>query len=357
MSKVDRKGKKTEKAFRFQCDKGLLTYKTHINKEKYIAWFAKKIKQEPIFIRIGHETGEDETYNHSHVVFQTAKRIDTTSERFFDYKKIHPHIKKLPGKKAINDAKKYIAKEDPENEDLLEEENIADAIWRKTDIKDALRAFCKKPSDAGGIITMYNMKADNIEITDEDIPSEPWHEEFMTNTAERPNRRQKRQVTWYYDKKGGAGKTMLARYLKITEPNKWFVAKDMGTSKDAATVISNALSSGWTSHGIIIDFPRSAENHKRIYSYIEEIKDGFVTTQKYQGATCVFNIPHLIVFANWLPKFYMLSRDRWNVRTLKRVDGEVISEKYVPTERDFKNPSTEADIDFVPEENDDEYNF
>lgn len=340
---------KPKKGFRFQACKGLLTYKTHLNKEDYIKWFAIKTKQTPSFIRVAHETGEDETYNHSHVVFQTPKNIDTVSERFFDYEGIHPHIKKLASKKALKDAKGYIAKEDPENADLLEEESVVEAIWKQNSLQDALKMYCKKPADANGIIALYNMRADNIEVNDEDIPSEPWHKEFIESTKDRPNKKQRRQVTWYYDKKGGAGKTMLARYLKITEPNKWFVAKDMGTSKDAATVISNALASGWTSHGMIIDFPRSAENHKRIYSYIEEIKDGFVTTQKYQGTTCVFNVPHLIIFANWLPKFYMLSRDRWNVLTLKRVGDEVYATPYVPSKKELENPrnedSDEADSD------------
>ncbi|AXH77952.1 MAG: Rep catalytic domain protein [Cressdnaviricota sp.] len=343
-----------KKKFRLQITSGLLTYKTFINKKKYIKWFIEKTGQEPIFLRLAHETGshddEEEEYEHTHVVFNVKKTIETTKPRYFDYNDIHPNIKPLKGKKPLNDAKKYIGKEDPENADLFEEENIVKAIWKKDNVQDALTSFVKKPNDAMGIVTLFNMKASNVELHDEDVPNLDWHIELLNEVKEKPNRLQRRKVVWYCDIEGGCEKTKLARYLLITEPQNWFVAKDMGTSKDAATVIKNALNSGWTGHGMIIDLPRQAANHKRMYSYIEEIKDGMVTTQKYSGQTCIFNIPHLIVFANWKPLFYMLSKDRWDVRILKRRKNIISVKNYETTSKDFVVEKIEEDSDLSDDE-------
>lgn len=313
-------------SFRFQNTKALLTYKTHLNKENYIKWFTELVKDEPKFIRLAHEFGsheeEQEKYEHTHVVFKLSKKFESANARIFDYEDIHPHIKLLKNEKAFNDAIQYITKEDDANKDLIVEKEfnhcITEGVWNEPSIHDALLKYVKKPGDVLGILALFNIKKKTIEIDDEDIPELTWQREIMKEFEGRAVGGRRRKVTWIYDKVGNAGKTKLARYLMLTEPNKWFMCKDLGTSRDGATVITNALDSGWTGHGMILDLPRQAENHSRMYSYIEEIKDGVVTAQKYQGSTRVFNIPHLIVFSNWMPMLNKLSRDRWDIRELKK---------------------------------------
>ena len=126
-----------------------------------------------------------------------------------------------------------------------------------------------------------------------------------------------RKVFWYYDEIGGTGKSVLADYLAITEPHKWFTAGAFGNSKDASQIIINAISSGWNGHGIIIDLPRQAESNVGFYQVIEDLKTveslpKSTPKVKYLGA-----IPHVIVFANWKPNFSKLSRDRWVLRQIK----------------------------------------
>ncbi|QMW68669.1 replication-associated protein [Crucivirus-124] len=340
-----------QKGFRFQNTAALLTYSTHINKKEYIEWFKTLSKQTPTFIRLAHETGsnenKEEKYEHTHVVFKVSKRIDTINQRFFDYNNIHPHIKILKGNKAIDDAKQYIAKEDPENKDLLIEPSIVHGIWAETSIQDALSKFVQKPSDAMGIVSIYNYKKNEVFIDEEDEPNFTWHKEIMEEFKERARYARKRHVTWIYETVGLCQKTDLTRYLMLTQPNAWFSCKDLGNAKDAATIIANAIAGGWTGHGCIIDLPRSASNHKRIYNYIEEIKDGMVTSQKYSGRTFVFNKPHVLVLANWAPKLFMdgkptLSFDKWSIRQLtkKTIDGklDVFQEKIdIFTDKRFLN--------------------
>lgn len=341
----------TEKKFRFQNSRALLTYKTHLVKEDYIKWFEEKVNQTPKFIRLCHEFGEnkgtEEAYEHTHVVFKLQSTFQTTNERFFDYNNLHPNIKFLSTEKAFGDAKKYIAKEDPANVDLLTPDvSIAEKVWKKDNIQDALK-MCTTASEAMGIIALFNAKKNTVEIEDEDLPKQDWQKEFLTERKEKPNAQQKRQITWYCDKAGNTGKTQLARYLMITESEKWLICKDMGTSRDSSTVITNALASGWTGHGIILDLPRQAQNHNRMYQYIEEIKDGFITSQKYNGKTSVFNKPHFIVFANWMPKCWNLSRDRWDIRLMKKNKKGVVSiEKYTPSEEELTPPNENNNLLF-----------
>ena len=138
-----------------------------------------------------------------------------------------------------------------------------------------------------------------------------------------------RKVFWYYDEIGGTGKSVLADYLAITEPQKWFTTGAFGNAKDASQIITNAISSGWNGHGIIIDLPRQAESNVGFYQVIEDLKTveslpKSTPKVKYLGA-----IPHVIVFANWKPNFSKLSRDRWVLRQIK-VKADLISQEEIP---------------------------
>lgn len=330
---------------RFCARSALLTYKTHLDKQAYIDWFTNGMserKVKPLVIKLAHETGDDDPenpYDHTHVVFQLDKILETTNMRFFDYGEIHCHIKVLKNTRAVNDAIAYISKQDPDNAATKREASVIDGIWKCSSIQEALKTYCKKPNDAMGVVTVFNNKAINLKITEDDTPKHQWQLDLIEDTKRSPTPNDRRRIRWFYDPCGATGKTQLARYLLMTQPNEWFVSKDMGTSKDAATIIENALKNGWSSHGIIIDLPRQAQNHDRMYTYLEEIKDGMVTTQKYSGGTSIFNVPHMIVFANWLPKFDAMSHDRLRYSTYQltreRKTGVITCERYVPSRDDF----------------------
>lgn len=315
----------TSSKFRFQSTRGILTYKTHLPKEAFIRWFKSLVGVGVDFIRLAHENGDEEVpYEHTHVVFKLSGRKQTTNERFFDYSGIHPHIKCLKNEKALEDAKHYISKEDPENADLAKgvQMTLVQRVQQHKTLKDALSELVHDPSDAIGIKCIYEATKGGPQLSRYNYqPDRPWQISLMDMVNELPD---PRTILWVYDFEGNSGKTALAKHLYISDPSKWFISKDMGTSRDASTTIQNALENGWTAHGIIIDLPRQAENHERMYSYIEEIKDGFVTSQKYSGRTMAFDNPHVVVFANWKPKVECLSKDRWDIRFIK--DGYLIKD-------------------------------
>jgi len=114
--------------------------------------------------------------------------------------------------------------------------------------------------------------------------------------------------------------------MKGIENEKWLISTDMGTTRDAATIIDGAINNGWTCHGVMIDLARNAKDHDRIYEYMECIKQGSITATKYVGGHILFNKPYMIVFANWLPKVHKLSLDRWDIRRLIKKDEDIFME-------------------------------
>jgi len=57
---------------------------------------------------------------------------------------------------------------------------------------------------------------------------------------------------------------------------------------------------------------------------MEEIKNGIFFSNKYKGKMCLFNVPHMICFANFGPEKEKLSNDRWVIKPLDK-DGKVIN--------------------------------
>jgi len=305
-----------EKVFRFNNMRVLFTYSQagHFDKTTFTKWFTDKTKSKLIkFIRLAHETGDDGDNPHTHVLVEWQSAFQTKDVRFFDYENHHPNIKILKNKKAFDDCKKYIAKEDSENNDLKVQETLVSRVFKHQTVLDAIADVAGGPTDVCGIMQLFSLK-NSVPSRFKWEPETDFHRRITALNDIVPD---DRSVVWCYDPIGNTSKTNLAKWLYINYPNKWYVSKDLGTSRDAATIIAAALSSGWEGWGFIIDLPRSAENHNRIYSYIEEIKDGFVTTQKYQGKTFVFDRPHVVIFANWLPKIECLSRDRWKIIDVK----------------------------------------
>jgi len=297
-----------------------LTYKTHLDKLVFIEWLNKKCKEKINWIRLAHETGDKTTlYNHTHVLAEHQKIFETKNSRFFDYEEIHPHIKKLKTKKAFECAKGYIAKEDIENKDLKEKNvNIVKAIMECGTTKEALEKYCNTPSNAPGIIAIRNEMTHSYRRRTPLIePTHDWQKEFIKDLCDEEKPPNHRDVHWYYDKKGNTGKSTLTRWIKSLN-NDWYSCTEVNQCKDLAPVILNALESGWAGWGWIFDLPRDAEDHKGFYSGIECLKNGEITGTKYKGKTVTFDIPYVVVFANFLPKTYKMSLDRWKIYEIDR---------------------------------------
>lgn len=310
----------SSKTFRFQGQRLMLTYRSHIDKEALIAFIktASGIKN-LAFARCAHETGdENHPYEHTHVVVDFGKPWQCKNCRRLDYSTgegvIHPNWHPIKTATHFRNAKRYLCKEDADNLDLSDnaDSGCISKIWAQPTLGDALLTCAASPAQVPGIIAAYAARP-GPQVT-VDIPTRPWQVEILDLIAGPPD---KRDIHWIYDPVGATGKTWLARYLLVNKLA--YVVKQCGGSYHFATVMANAIASGWDQRVMVFDLPRSTEEHS-IYAPIEEVKDGMVTALKYQGGTLVFNQPHVLIFANYMPKLEAMSLDRWKIHTIFRGD-------------------------------------
>lgn len=132
----------------------------------------------------------------------------------------------------------------------------------------------------------------------------PWQTAIADALQQEPD---DRTINWVYDSEGGKGKTALCRYILKHHKNVLFLSTS--STKDANHQI---VKSSHSFRIILVNLPRQSEG-KISYAAFESIKDGLVYSGKYTGGFKIFNPPHIYIFANWLPDFNALSRDRWNI--------------------------------------------
>lgn len=305
--------------FRLQLTKGklILTYKTHLDKELYKQWLLQKGKQCKCWV--AHENADKSNpYEHSHVLIIYDEKLQTTNARYFDFNEIHPNIKKIVTKTHLVNVFKYMCKEDKSIETemmLLAQQNsvtLFDKVGECDTVQDALR-MAETASEALGLITMFNhrgMRPINVLP-----PKWDWQIELDNELKEKPH---KRKIVWYCDIEGDSGKTQLLKYEIVTYPNDVYAVSQFGGARDAATIVKNAVASGWNAQAFLVNLVRSAES-KSIYEPLEMIKDGFITATKYEGGSIVLPEPHVVVFANFLPNVFTMSLERWEIRILEKV--------------------------------------
>lgn len=121
-----------------------------------------------------------------------------------------------------------------------------------------------------------------------------------------------RTIHWYWEEKGGIGKTVFCKYM-VFHYNALILS---GKSADMKYGIIKYIEKNGSYPPIIIfDIPRSCLNYLS-YQGIEEVKNGLFFSCKYESDMVMGNCPHIICFANEEPKAEKLSGDRWDIRQI-----------------------------------------
>lgn len=176
--------------------------------------------------------------------------------------------------------------------------------WEPTRAIDKSVLYCTKEETRSGEIYYHGIDIPKpIEIEE---PS-GWQLEVVNIIKEKP---EKRKIHWFWEPKGGVGKSELCKYLVV---------------KHGAILVGGSRSNMYhciikskKKDLIIINIPRD-DFDKIDYGGLEQIKDGLFFSGKYDSEVCVFNIPHVIVFANYEPQYHSLSKDRLVVH---RIEGD-----------------------------------
>lgn len=117
-----------------------------------------------------------------------------------------------------------------------------------------------------------------------------------------------RKIHWYWDSKGGIGKTILCRHICMNDPNALYIC---GRAQDIKLGIKGYLDNGKNPSVILFDIARS---QNLSYSGLEQALNGIAYSTKYESEMIIWNYCHVIVFSNQEPFIEKCSEDRWVIK-------------------------------------------
>lgn len=119
-----------------------------------------------------------------------------------------------------------------------------------------------------------------------------------------------REIVFLIDTMGNQGKSWFFRYYEQNH-NKTTQIIIPGKKLDMAYVlrVSNRV--------VLFDCPRSKQGEYVQYDFLEEVKNGYVFSGKYEARIKRFAPPHVVVAMNEWPNMEMLSNDRYCCIELK----------------------------------------
>lgn len=134
----------------------------------------------------------------------------------------------------------------------------------------------------------------------------PWQGKILGLLSVKPD---DRKIIWVCDRKGNIGKSFLCKYICLQHK----VIMCSGKTNDIFNQVNM-----WNINNpddvqiptCIVDIPRSEFAHVN-YPALEQLKNGFAYSGKYEGGQIFGLSPHVIIFSNSLPDLEELSKDRW----------------------------------------------
>lgn len=316
-----------KKGLRLQCRAMMITYPGHFSKDALMTIIKTKISCEIKMIRCAHETGES-GYKHTHCLVWMKKLWDhKNAERLFDIGETHPNIKKIDLRgKHLENSIRYLGKEDPENKDLIEwtqpKKNVVQEIQSCTSRDEAINKFCTTEngrligSNVNVVERLFNER-NKEEYEPEITELFNWQKWLIKKSKTRNNR----EIIWIYDPVGGGGKTMFGKYIQHKKMGVYLSGSGNGQNH-VAQYAAKMKSIGENLEWWIINMTRAQENNETIYGVLESLKDGIMTSTKYEGTNLLMRSPCVTVMANSLPKKSRLSADRWTIVRISNDKGK-----------------------------------
>lgn len=346
---------KDDKVFRLNNKRMLVTYSTHIDKTQLSNLFASK-GQKLTFFRAAHESADKlNPYLHTHVLAEYEKPLQSTDCRCFDINKIHPNIQTIKTNLHYTRCKRYLAKEDTANTDLLEASDKPSAqstikdIWECKTLQAALFDHCNVKNTTQ-IIALFNSRPE----TPPDMPKfalkrwqvtlrnelvTPWikysapdsdveDEDFGIVDEDAPpiapfhwnGTRDGRKIIVVYDPKGRKGKNTFIDYLIYRDPTRFIMLQGIPPLRDLSETIKTERAKGWIGETVLINLVRQCSDRK-FYEPLEALADGSMTCHKYQGGNIKYPVRNIVLFSNFMPKISAVTEDRWDIRGIRESDG------------------------------------
>lgn len=131
-----------------------------------------------------------------------------------------------------------------------------------------------------------------------------WQQEILNLIKTEPD---DRTINWFWDRNGRTGKTTLGKHITMNYNALFVNGKANDICCAAATILEER------DIDIVIFGLTRSDEARLSYRALESLKDGIFFSGKYESRQCIFNPPHIIVFANFAPNLGALSADRWNI--------------------------------------------
>lgn len=138
-----------------------------------------------------------------------------------------------------------------------------------------------------------------------------WEEYVLNILKEEPN---DRHIHWIWEEDGNAGKTTFCKYVYLHHKDAILLSGKADNMKHA--IIQFKETNNRLPKIILIDIPRSTDLGYLSYQGIEEIKNMFFYSGKYEGGMVCGKPPHLFIFANEPPNTFKCSSDRWVIKNI-----------------------------------------
>jgi len=178
--------------------------------------------------------------------------------------------------------------------------------------------YCGKVAENGYTGEVRYNRGVDFPYTGPIITLRPWQTPLVEMLKGPPS---DRHVYWIWSEIGKMGKSTFAKWLfhnlddVIVTGGK---ANDMKNGVQTYIKVNSAFPKV-----VIIDIPRVNRNHFSVAG-IEEIKNMFFFSGKYEGGMVSGPIPHVICFSNCLPAFAEMSEDRWQIMDLETEEPEFV---------------------------------
>ncbi|AUM61916.1 Rep [uncultured virus] len=263
------------------------------------------------------ESGENGTpHIQGYVCFSKQLRLNQVKEYF-----PRAHLEVARGKPEDN--KKYCTKEEGRLEGPFEFGEMPEGQGRRSDLKEFKEAvvnegLCErecldrfpdivaKYRDFTRVCIEYGREKRFRSSLPDFQPKEGWQTQLVCELNDVPDRR---KVKWYYDEVGNVGKSFFALNYRDREGRFGYVVTG-GRHAD--------IYAGYKEEKVIFfDWARDNEDAFP-YRVIENFKNGYFLSTKYQVIARRFEPVHVVVFANFAPDQSKLSADRWDIHHILR---------------------------------------
>lgn len=148
----------------------------------------------------------------------------------------------------------------------------------------------------------YTRALEEDKVNREELnPRDGWQRELVDYLRGVPD---PRKVVWYVDYVGNSGKSYFCTHYM--DNSSYYV-----TGGKASDIFY-----GYNYEKVVFfDLARMKQEIVQ-YDVMENFKNGQFYSTKYESKTVKFNVPHVVVFANFDPDRSKLSEDRWDVRVI-----------------------------------------